>query len=305
MFITFRRAALGACALALVSLVNLVQAGFDPNIRWAARNHPVEYFTVETLTAELARNIALAGTPPAAAAQARIPGEAEAVKKEPGPEERKKILGAYGKLPLSFIENRGQVDPRVAFYLQRPGLSTYFTREGLVLSLSKGKGEEGRQHTIAVEFLAAQPQAIESLEKAQGIVSYFRGKPEEHTTGIPTHKKINYVQPWPGIDLAYDGAGGRLESFYTVAPHADPAQIRLRYRGATDLRLDAQGNLIYTTELGDLTETAPIAWQETGRNTLPDRGRHGFLPGRCLQPRSPARDRPDPRLLRLPRGQRH
>jgi len=54
-----------------------------------------------------------------------------------------------------------------------------------------------------------------------------------------------------------------------VAPHADPAQIRLRYRGATDLRLDAQGNLIYTTELGDLTETAPIAWQETeGKRTL-------------------------------------
>jgi len=60
-------------------------------------------------------------------------------------------------------------------------------------------------------------------------VSYFTGPKERWRTAIPTHAKIGYVQPWPGIDLAYDGHGGKLEIHLHRRPHADPAQIKLRY----------------------------------------------------------------------------
>jgi len=100
-------------------------------------------------------------------------------------------------------------------------------------------------------------------------VSYFTGPKERWRTAIPTHAKIGYVQPWPGIDLAYDGHGGKLESIYTVAPHADPAQIKLRYSGHDSIRLDQHGNLVYTTSLGEITETAPVLYQEIeGRRIL-------------------------------------
>jgi hypothetical protein len=195
-----------------------------------------------------------------------------------GPEEqRRQIREGYGRLPLSFIENQGQADARIEFYLQSSDHSLYFTTDGHVLRLIQGKGADAKAHTIKVELVGAKAERIESLERAPGIVSYFKGPREEWKTAIPTHARIGYVQPWPGIDLAYAGAGGRLESIYTVAPHADPAHIKLRYSGQDSLRLDERGNLVYTTSLGEITETAPVLYQEIGGSRVAVDGRFILL----------------------------
>ena len=51
---------------------------------------------------------------------------------------------SYGRLPLYFIENRGQVDRKVQFYAQGPGQRLAFTSREAVLSLSRGKGKVRR-----------------------------------------------------------------------------------------------------------------------------------------------------------------
>src|SRR3990172_283412 len=196
---------------------------------------------------------------------------------ELGPEQRSKVLASYGRLPLSFIENHGQVDARIAYYIQSPGRSLYFTTDGLALRLTQGKGDDAKAHTIKVELVGAATERIESLERAPGIVSYFKGPKDQWKPAIPTHARIGYVQPWPGIDLAYDGAGGWLESIYTVAPHADPAQIKLRYSGQDSLRLDEHGNLVYATSLGEITETAPVLYQEIDGSRVAVEGRFILL----------------------------
>ncbi len=163
--------------------------------------------------------------------------------------DRARIQSNFGKLPLSFIENRGQADERIAYYTQSPGRSLAFTQDGHALRLTQGKGDDAKAHTIKVELVDAAVERIEGLALAPGIVSYFKGSKENWKTAIPTHTKIGYVQPWPGIDLAYDGTHGTLESIYTVAPHADPTQIKLRYSGQESLTLDDEGNLVCTTSL--------------------------------------------------------
>ncbi|MDI6794817.1 MAG: hypothetical protein QME81_18455 [bacterium] len=40
---------------------------------------------------------------------------------------RQRVLSSYGKLPLYFIENRGQLDSQVRYYAKTPGQSIYFT----------------------------------------------------------------------------------------------------------------------------------------------------------------------------------
>ena len=144
------------------------------------------------------------------------------------PADRARIQDRFGKLPLSFIENRGQIDARVAYTLRSPGHTTYFTPDGLTLRLTDGEGQDARAHTIQVDLVDAATDRIESRGRAPGVVSYFRGPRDSWKTAIPTHESIGYVQPWPGIDLTYRGHDGRLESVYTVAPPADPAHIRLR-----------------------------------------------------------------------------
>ena len=74
-------------------------------------------------------------------------------------------------------------------------------------------------------------------DPAETVVSYFRGRPEEWHTGLRTFQRIVYPDLWPGIDLAYTGAGGAgatsaLKYEFVVHPGADPGRIRLAYRGA-------------------------------------------------------------------------
>src|SRR5438128_359406 len=50
---------------------------------------------------------------------------------------RGRVLGAYQKLPLSFVPNAGQIDARARYYAQGNGFDVYFTPERVLLSLTK------------------------------------------------------------------------------------------------------------------------------------------------------------------------
>jgi hypothetical protein len=51
----------------------------------------------------------------------------------PGPEVKARIIEAYGRLPLYFIANQGQVSKDVAYYEKSSGHATFFTRKEIVL----------------------------------------------------------------------------------------------------------------------------------------------------------------------------
>lgn len=214
------------------------------------------------------------------AASAALPAVTQAAADRAAPppaSQATRMQNALGKLPLSFIENRGQLDAQVAYYIQSPSQGLYFTKSGHALRLTQAQGDETRAHTIRVDLVGADAQRVESLERAPGVVSYFTGAKRDWKSGIPTHARIGYAQAWPGIDLAYDGDDGKLESIYTVAPHADPAQIRLRYSGVDALTLDADGNLVYATSVGEVKETAPIAWQDIDGQRVPVQTRFALI----------------------------
>ncbi len=71
---------------------------------------------------------------------------------------------------------------------------------------------------------------------------------------------VTWSNLWDGISLTYRAADdGIAESVYTLAPGADVADIRLVY--GTTVTLNADGSLSIRYEAGQLTESAPIAWQ--------------------------------------------
>ena len=52
------------------------------------------------------------------------------------------VLDAYGKLPLLFIENQGQVDEAVRYYVKASGQTVYFTEENIVFDLIRSDWAE-------------------------------------------------------------------------------------------------------------------------------------------------------------------
>ncbi|MBK6436816.1 MAG: SBBP repeat-containing protein [Rhodanobacteraceae bacterium] len=172
------------------------------------------------------------------------------------------MLDAYGKLPIAFVENQGQTDAGVAYYLHARGHSVYFSASGHALRLTQGHGEQARAHVVKVDLVDAKAGTIQGGNRTAGSVSYFRGARSEWLSALPMFSTIRYREPWPGIALDYRSTGGKLESVYTVAPHADPARIQLRYSGQQSLRIDAVGNLVYDTSVGPVQESAPVVYQE-------------------------------------------
>ncbi len=133
--------------------------------------------------------------------------------------------GSYGTIPLFFIPNQGQMDGQVVYAIQGKDKSVYFTPEGLTFVLTEqvnassalGKrslreiepGEAGQQGqlerwVVKLDFVGARRDVLpQSLEQAETVVSYFKGRPEEWKAGLRTSAKIIYRDLWPGIDLIY------------------------------------------------------------------------------------------------------
>jgi len=55
-----------------------------------------------------------------------------------------RVSETFGKLPLYFIENRGQVDARVSYYVQGSDKAIFFTETGLTFVLNGAEPEAGR-----------------------------------------------------------------------------------------------------------------------------------------------------------------
>lgn len=208
------------------------------------------------------------------------------------------LRGAEVNWPLLFIPNRGQLDPRVAFYLQGSDKNIYFSPDGLTITMSSlrektgdfssggqtgrkktglpsrvsgfsrgfdmasGQEPEFRRWTVRLDFIGANPGTIiKPLKSMETRVSYFRGGPEDWFTALPTYSLIRYQELWPGVDLYLKGNPGQLKCEFVVSPGADPSVIRLNYRGATEIKLNQKGQLEVITPAGSFIDEAPVAFQ--------------------------------------------
>ena len=59
--------------------------------------------------------------------------------------------------------------------------------------------------------------------------------------------RVQYQDVYPGIDLVYYGNQRQLEYDFVVSPGADPSSIALGFRGAEQLEVDGEGDLVLHT----------------------------------------------------------
>src|SRR6266540_5841154 len=224
------------------------------------------------------------GIAPSKAASPRYGGESAS----PALESRVAATRALEHMPLYFVENRGQLDSRVAFYVQGRDTTLYFTAEGMTLVLTEigdrleraslGRNRQGpppqprTRRAVKLDFVGANPRPkILGADPTPTVVSYFKGRPEEWKAGLATYASITYADLWPGIDLVYSGTADRLKYSFLVKPGADPGQVRLAYRGASAVRVNGAGQLEIETPGGVLQDDRPYAYQEIeGRRVAVD-----------------------------------
>jgi len=194
----------------------------------------------------------------------------------------------FAKVPLNFIANAGQFDPMVSFAVKSFGYTIFFSFDGVVFSADRFVEGKTVGLTIQLRFIGASSKpTIEGLRQSSTVVNYFLGNdPAKWYTNVPVYEAVIYRDLYPGIDLNFHGIGDRLKSEFVVKPGADPTLIRMAYSGTNELLLES-GRLVVRTELGELVEEAPIAYQlikgqhvyvEVHYKLFPD-GRIGFAVG--------------------------
>lgn len=204
----------------------------------------------------------------------------------------------YGKLPLNFEVNQGQVDKRVKFLSRGSGYTLFLTRSAAVLTLAAHDAPASRSCSLTgndskpascpaktsnsvngavvrMELSGARRQTrVTGNEQLAGTSNYLIGNdPSRWHTNVSTYAKVRYTGVYPGIDLVYYGNRGQLEYDFVVAPHAHPDRIRLHFVGADNLRLDAGGKLTVSAKGGSIEFHAPLVYQQHNgrRQTIPGR----------------------------------
>lgn len=166
-----------------------------------------------------------------------------------------RIIEAYGRLPLYFIHNSGQMDENVQFYEKSSGHATYFTGKGVYISLDR---------TVRLIPLNANPHPhIAGEDHQAGMINYFLGnEPEKWKTNIPTYGAVLYRDVYPGIDIKFYGTNRQMEYDIIVKPGADYTKIKLAYEGIDGLRVIDEGDIEISLGGSRIIQKRPYIYQE-------------------------------------------
>ena len=184
------------------------------------------------------------------------------------------VLESYGRLPLHFERNDGQVDTSVRFLARGSGYSLFLRPTEAVLALRQRAtaNEAVLRFTLAGGY---RRPTVAGRGELPGKINYVVGDdPAGWRTNVATYARVHYSDVYPGIDLVYYGNQQQLEYDFVVAPGADPRRIRMVFDGARDVRIDTDGDLILSVAGGELRQRKPVVYQDVKGVRAPIAGRY-------------------------------
>lgn len=186
-----------------------------------------------------------------------------------------KARQAYGRMPMSFEENRGQADSEVLYQAKGHGYQVFLTGGEAVLMLSGGDagraderpvGSDQREGALRLRLVNAREAAsISGSVQLKGRSNYLIGNDSSKwVTDIPTWGRVEYREVYPGIDLAFYGNQQRLEYDFVVRPGADPRRIGVRIEGADRMKLSPEGDLVLEIGGNRVIHRSPVTYSDDG-----------------------------------------
>ena len=190
---------------------------------------------------------------------------------------------SFGKVPLYFIPNKGQVDAKVRFYARTSTYTMWILKEGLLFhSVVNGKNK-GKLDISWLNFLHSNSNLrITPVNISQHNFNAIKGKDRSKwVQGIHTSRAVLYKDIYKNIDLKIYGTETQVEYDWIVKPGGNPAVIKFQYVNAKRTYIDNEGNLVIETGYLRILHKMPVSYQlfkgrkipilskfkETGKNT--------------------------------------
>ena len=184
------------------------------------------------------------------------------------PAPAKFAAGALAKVPLTFEANHGQFDAPVRFLSRTPRYTMFLTPSETVLQM------HGAQHDVIRWHLsgANSNPGIRGERPLETRTNYFRGSDRKNwRTDVDNFAQVRYERVYPGVDLVFRGNQQQVEYDFTLAPNANPKQIRFAFDGVDSMTTNKDGSLLLRTPHGTLVQSRPLVYQEiNGRRSIVD-----------------------------------
>jgi len=187
---------------------------------------------------------------------------------EPGGRPRRADLArpAFG---AGFEPNVGQ-SASPALFLARGGrASSFFTRDGLTVSM---QASDGVDVAVRMRLLGADPAVVvRGDQPLPGKSHYFLGNdPSQRRSDVPRFRRVRYERIYAGVDLVYYRNGeGLLEYDFEIRAEADPAPVAFAFDGADEVRVTPSGDLALVVGEHRLIHRRPEAYQLRGDRRIP------------------------------------
>jgi photosystem II stability/assembly factor-like uncharacterized protein len=116
---------------------------------------------------------------------------------------------------------------------------------------------------VRLQLIGGNSRApVRGADELAGKNNYIIGNdPSQWRTNISTYARVRVENVYRGIDMVYYGHPRALEHDFKVAPGASYKAIRLRFKGAQSIRVDAAGDLLIATAAGVICQQRPVAYQ--------------------------------------------
>jgi hypothetical protein len=176
-----------------------------------------------------------------------------------------RIQASLAHLPISFEPNQGQSANQVKFLAHGHGYGLYLMPSEAVLTLPQRSQGALQEAAVQMQLAGANQQAqMAGADPLPGHSNYFVGNDSSRwLRNIPQFGRVRYHNVYPGIDLAFYGNQNQLEYDFEVSPGSDARQIELNFKGATDVSVAGNGDLVLGISGRELRFKSPHIYQKS------------------------------------------
>lgn len=182
----------------------------------------------------------------------------------------------------SFVENKGQWPEPVLFKSHFNGGNLWVQQRKFVFHLQDfsamqtlhGNFKEvkdslyHRETVVHVNFIGANEVSnIEKSGRSKNYYNYFIGNDQKKwASDVHGYSEAIMNDLYDGVDLKLIEQSSQLKYEFRVQPTIDPSVIQLEYVGQKQIYVNDHGDLIVKTELGEIIEEKPYAYQIVNGN---------------------------------------
>lgn len=187
--------------------------------------------------------------------------------------------------PLLFMENKGQVKDHqgknavdVLFTASNAGAKLFITATGIHYQFTKSENSmpkivkadnlkrtngktETHRFTVALQGSNTNPQVVAEKQAAYTETYLNAGN---NIQNVKSFERITLKNVYKGIDWVIYNKDGFMEYDFIVHPGSDASQIKLKVTDADEMQIAENGSLKIKTRLGEVTEKAPVSFDEAG-----------------------------------------